>query len=281
MATFDRRTGHADRRRQFERPRVERREATEDRRRISLMEMPIDSTTEQEVVDAVGEAVTRGRGGWVITPNLDHLRLFRSSDDVRRHFENADLVVADGMPLVWASRIQDTPLPERVAGSDLIWSLTKEAERRQASIYLVGGNPGSAEQAGEILRERAPGVEIAGTDCPPMGFESSPGEVDSLAERLDRSEPDIVYVGLPLDKQVALIPRLRRVVPSAWFLGLGISFSFVSGEVRRASGWMQRTGLEWVHRLMQEPRRLFRRYLIDGLPFAARLFAHAARRRWS
>jgi N-acetylglucosaminyldiphosphoundecaprenol N-acetyl-beta-D-mannosaminyltransferase len=250
-------------------------------RRISLMEMPIDATTEEEVVEAVGEGVTRGQGGWVITPNLDHLRLFRSSDDVRRHFEDADLVVADGMPLVWASRIQDTPLPERVAGSDLIWSLAEEAERRRASIYLVGGNPGTAEQAGEVLRERAPGLTIAGTDCPPMGFESRPREIDSVADRIERSDPDIVYVGLPLDKQVALIPRLRRVVPSAWFLGLGISFSFVSGEVRRAPGWMQQTGLEWVHRLMQEPGRLFRRYLIDGLPFAARLFAHAARSRWS
>jgi N-acetylglucosaminyldiphosphoundecaprenol N-acetyl-beta-D-mannosaminyltransferase len=217
----------------------------------------------------------------VMTPNLDHLRLFRSSDDLRRHFEEADLVVADGIPLVWASRIQDTPLPERVAGSDLIWSLTKEAERREASVYLVGGNPGTAEAAGEVLRERAPGLTIAGTDCPPRGFEQRPGEVDSLGARIERSRPDIVYVGLPLDKQVALIPPLRRVLPSAWFLGLGISFSFVCGEVRRAPRWMQRVGLEWVHRLLQEPRRLFRRYLVHGLPFAARLFAHAAIQRWS
>lgn len=250
-------------------------------RRISLMEMPIDRTTEREVVETVGEAVTRGQGGWVITPNLDHLRQFRERPELRERFEEADVVVADGMPLVWASRIQHTPLPERVAGSDLIWSLTREAERRAASVYLVGGNPGTAEAAGEVLREQAPGLDIAGTDCPPPGFEESPGELDSLAERIQRSHPDIVYVGLPLDKQIALIPRLRRVVPSAWFLGLGISFSFVCGEVRRAPRWMQRVGLEWVHRLLQEPRRLFRRYLVEGLPFAARLFAHAAVRRWS
>ena len=79
--------------------------------------------------------------------------------------------------------------------------------------------------------------------------------------------------------QVKLIPRLRREWPSAWYLGLGISFSFVSGEVRRAPRWMQRLGLEWLHRLSQEPRRLFRRYLLEGIPFSAELFAHAARRR--
>jgi N-acetylglucosaminyldiphosphoundecaprenol N-acetyl-beta-D-mannosaminyltransferase len=255
--------------------------AVRDRRRVELMDMPIDRTTEREVVETVGDAVDRGEGGWVITPNLDHLRLFRRDDDLRRHFRDADLVVADGMPLIWASRIQDTPLPERVAGSDLIWSLTEEAARRRASLYLVGGNPGTAREASRVLQERARGVRIAGTACPPRGFESDPGEIDGLVERLERADPDIVYVGLPLDKQVALIPRLKRVLPSTWFLGLGISFSFVCGEVRRAPAWMQRLGLEWVHRLMQEPRRLFRRYLVDGLPFAARLLAHSARRRWT
>jgi len=249
--------------------------------RIEIMDMPIDPTTEEEVVETVGEGVTRGEGGWVITPNLDHLRLYQRSEEVREHFDDADLVVPDGMPLVWASRIQDTPLPERVAGSDLIWSLTEEAGRRDASLYLVGGNPGTAEAAGEVLREKAPGVTIAGTECPPLGFEQRPGELESLAKRIERYDPDIVYVGLPLDKQIALIPRLRRAVPSAWFLGLGVSFSFVCGEVPRAPRWMQRVGLEWVHRLRQEPRRLFRRYLVDGLPFAARLFAHAAAQRWS
>jgi N-acetylglucosaminyldiphosphoundecaprenol N-acetyl-beta-D-mannosaminyltransferase len=247
--------------------------------RITLMDMPIDRVTESEAVATVGNALERGRGGWVITPNLDHLRTFARRPEIRPHFEEADLVLADGMPLVWASRVQDTPLPERVAGSDLIWSLTHEARRRDASIYLVGGNPGTAAEAGDVLRETAPGVKIAGSECPPMGFEADERKVEEVVETVGDERPDIVYVGLPLDKQVNLIPRLRDRLPSSWFLGLGISFSFVTGDVARAPLWMQRSGLEWVHRLSQEPTRLFHRYVVEGLPFSTRLFLHAMRRR--
>lgn len=247
--------------------------------RVELMDMPINAVTREEAVEAVAESIERGRGGWVITPNLDHLRAFRRRPDLRRHFREADLVVADGMPLVWASRLQNTPLPERVPGSDLIWSLTEEAARRDASIFLVGGNPGAAHAAGAVLQASAPGVEISGAECPPRGFERDPRELARIERRLAAERPDVVYVGLPLDKQVALIPRLRRRLPGTWFLGLGISFSFVCGEVRRAPAWMQRTGLEWTHRLAQEPRRLFRRYVLEGIPFSAELFGHAIKRR--
>jgi N-acetylglucosaminyldiphosphoundecaprenol N-acetyl-beta-D-mannosaminyltransferase len=251
-----------------------------DRRRISLMDMPVDCLTERQAVNVVGEAVERGEGGWVITPNLDHLRLFREVPRLREAFFQADLVLPDGMPLVWASKVQDTPLPERVAGSALIWSLSDEASRRDASIYLVGGNPGTARKAGEVLEETT-NVKVAGTICPPHGFERNPEAVESVAREVSEAAPEVVYVGLPLEKQVSLIPRLRERRPSAWYLGLGISFSFVSGDVARAPRWMQRAGLEWVHRLIQEPGRLFRRYLIEGFPFAAQLFANAARRRIS
>jgi len=247
--------------------------------RITLMEMPIDAVTEDEAVTTVGDALDQGRGGWVITPNLDHLRAFQTDPEIRPHFREADLVLADGMPLIWASRVQDTPLPERVAGSDLIWSLTDEASRRDASVYLVGGNPGTAAEAGDTLREASPGLRVAGSQCPPMGFEQDPEKVEEVVTAVEHEHPDIVYVGLPLDKQVDLIPKLRRRLPHAWFLGLGVSFSFVTGDVRRAPEWMQRAGVEWIHRLLQEPRRLARRYLVEGLPFATRLFAHAVRRR--
>ena len=101
-----------------------------------------------------------------------------------------------------------------------------------------------------------------------------------IIQVLSETRPDIVYVALGSPKQEKLIARLRPVLPGAWWLGVGNSFSFLSGEVRRAPVWMQRTGVEWVHRLIQEPRRLFRRYVVDGLPFAARMFAAALRARF-
>jgi len=247
--------------------------------RIDLMGLPVDPVTSEDAVDTVATELERGHGGWVITPNLDQLRTYRRRPELRKHFHDADLVLADGMPLVWASRLQATPLPERVAGSDLIWSLSREAAQRGASVYLVGGNPGSAEAAADVLQEAAPGLEVAGAHSPPMGFLDDREERRRTEAEVAEQEPDIVYVGLPLDKQVELIPPLRRRLPDAWFLGLGVSFSFVCGEVRRAPRWMRASGLEWIHRLGQEPKRLARRYLVDGLPFTVELFAHALRRR--
>jgi N-acetylglucosaminyldiphosphoundecaprenol N-acetyl-beta-D-mannosaminyltransferase len=248
-------------------------------RRVELMDMPIDPLTQGEALGSIIGALARGEGGWVITPNLDHLRTYRRRPELRRHFREADLVMADGMPLVWASRLQDTPLPERVAGSDLIWSLTRGAARLGAPLFLVGGNPGTAAAAAHTLTLAAPGLTVAGTHCPPLGFEHDEAALARVERAVEAAGPALVYVGLPLDKQVALIPRLRERLPSAWFLGLGISFSFVSGDVSRAPRWMRVVGLEWTHRLAQEPGRLARRYLVEGVPFAGALFVHALRAR--
>ncbi|MCC6660734.1 MAG: WecB/TagA/CpsF family glycosyltransferase [Phycisphaerales bacterium] len=217
-----------------------------------------------------------GRGGWVVTPNLEILRRLTTEPALATLVAPADLRLADGMPLIWASRLQRTPLPARVAGSDLIWSLTGRAARDGRSVFLLGGNPGAAEHAAAEFARRFPGLRVAGHHCPPMGFEKDPGQLAALEALLLAACPDIVYVGLGSPKQEHLITRLRPLLPAAWFLGIGISFSFVTGEVRRAPRWMQACGLEWAHRLVQEPRRLAKRYLVHGLPFAARLLLVSA-----
>lgn len=245
-------------------------------RDVTLMGVPLDPLTEAETVAAVGAAVERGSGGWVLTANLDHLRLSRDRPELRLLFARADLVVPDGTPLVWASRIQGTPLPERVAGSNLVWSLSEAAAGWGAPVFLLGGNPGVAEQAAERLVESFPGLRIAGTLCPPVGFEWDRAHLDWVADELLRAQPTIVYVALGFPKQEQVIDWLRRKLPGTWFLGLGISLSFVAGEVTRAPPWMQRLGIEWLHRMAQEPRRLLRRYLVHGLPFGARLLATSA-----
>jgi N-acetylglucosaminyldiphosphoundecaprenol N-acetyl-beta-D-mannosaminyltransferase len=246
--------------------------------RVSLMGMEVDPVREHEAVDAILDAREEGRGGLVLTPNVEHLASFRSSPEVREAFHGAELVVADGMPLVWASRLQRTPLPERVAGSDLIWSLSEAAAERGASVFLLGGAPGAADRASTVLREHAPGLDVAGVSCPHIepGRE---GELDAAVEHVVEAQPDLVYLGLPMHKQLRAMHRLREAVPQSWLLGLGASVDFVAGDVQRAPAWMQRTGLEWTWRLSREPGRLWRRYLVDGLPCALALFAGALRER--
>lgn len=242
---------------------------------VVLHGAPLHAVTEEQAIGQILRALREQRGGWVVTHNLDHLLRLRRDRAFSEVCRTASLRVADGMPLVWASRMQGTPLPERVAGSSLIHTLTKAAADARRSIFLLGGDPGTADAAARTLQERYPHLSVAGTLCPPIGFESNPAWMEQIHRTLIDAQPDIVYVALGSPKQERLIVALRDMLPRAWFLGVGISFSFVCGQVKRAPRWMQRLGFEWMHRLIQEPRRLAKRYLIDGLPFAVRLFAGA------
>lgn len=242
---------------------------------VNLTGVRLHAITEQATIAHILAELDAGRGGMVVTPNLDHLRRCRKDAAFAHLVAHADLVVADGMPLVWASRVQGTRLPERVAGSNLISSLSRGAAERGRSIFLLGGAPGTADAAARVLCERFPGLRIAGTFCPPPGFEADQKKLAEIEQALRDAQPDIVYVALGSPKQEFLIAQMHDLLPKAWWLGVGISLSFLCGHVRRAPRWMQRTGIEWAHRLFQEPRRLFKRYVIQGLPFAARLFGGA------
>lgn len=243
--------------------------------RVELMGVPLERARAAEVVTRIIERGGAGEGGWVVTPNLDILRRLVRDRAYAELCSGASLMVADGMPLVWASRLLGEPLPERVAGSDLIWSLSAAAARAGRRVFFLGGNPGVAEEAAGILAARCPGLIVAGTHCPPVGFEDDARRRRELSDALRSAHPDIVYVALGSPKQERLIRELRAELPAAWFLGIGISFSFVSGEVRRAPGWMRACGLEWLHRFVQEPGKLFKRYFIHGIPFAAVLLGWA------
>lgn len=239
------------------------------------MGVELASMDEPQVVGAVIESLKRGEGGWVCPVNLDVLRQCVAAPDIRRMVSSAELVVPDGMPLLWASRLQGTPLPARVSGSSLIWTLSEGARDAGASVFLLGGNPGVAERAAQRLVESMPGLRIAGTLCPPFGFERSADHLQEIEQAVSRARPDIVFVALGFPKQEHLIGRLKPACTQTWFVSCGISFSFVAGDVRRAPVWVQRLGMEWVHRLAQEPRRLFRRYLVLGIPFVVRLIGAA------
>ncbi len=241
---------------------------------IPLLNTTVCPVTQQQAVAVVVESLRLGQGGWIVTPNLDHLRRCSSAPHYAETVRQADLRLADGMPLVWASRLQGTPLPERVAGSDLIYSLSAALGAEGMSVFLLGGEPATATKAADALQKKH-GAVVAGTHCPPMGFEQRSKEMKLIRKKLLASQPKLVFVGLGSPKQEYLIQQLRPLLPGTWWIGVGISFSFACGHVRRAPAWMQRCGLEWVHRLIQEPRRLARRYLAQGLPSAGILLTRS------
>jgi N-acetylglucosaminyldiphosphoundecaprenol N-acetyl-beta-D-mannosaminyltransferase len=246
-------------------------------RRMRLMGAPMGVVTEACAVQTIIAAAQEGRGHWTITANVDHLRRYRRDPVAKGLIDDADLLVADGMPLIWASRIAGEPLPERVSGSSMVWSICEAAAARRQSVFLLGGDPGVAERAAHVFRDSCPGLEIAGTACPPRGFENDERELDRIRREVTEAAPKIVFVALGFPKQDLLIRSLRSALPHASFLGVGISLSYVTGDLSRAPDWICRLGLEWAYRLSQEPtRRLARRYLVDGLPFALRLMMSAA-----
>jgi N-acetylglucosaminyldiphosphoundecaprenol N-acetyl-beta-D-mannosaminyltransferase len=232
----------------------------------------IDVVDEKGAVEYVIGSLQAGRGGWVITPNVDQLRILHSRPELRKLVSTADLSVADGMPLIWASRIRGEPLPQRVSGSHLIRSLPAAAAESGFSVFLLGGTVHDVgEKAADILKEESPKLGIAGIYSPPYGFENDTEEMARILDTLAETKPDIVFCGLGFPKQEHLIELLRKEFPKVWFVASGASISMVAGERPQAPKWMQDRGLEWVHRLRLEPRRLFHRYVISDIPFGLRL----------
>ena len=233
----------------------------------------------QQTLDHLFASLAGGRGGWLVTANLDFLRRHVKDPQARALYDQADVTVADGMPLVWAARLQGDEVPERVAGSSMVALVAERAAAEGRSLYLLGGSPGAAEKAAGILTGNLPRLRVLGTSSPMLSAPPTAEQLAPIREELERLRPEILLVGLGSPKQEQLIQALRPLLPTSWMIGVGISFSFIAGDVRRAPPWMQKTGLEWIHRLAQEPKRLAHRYLVDDVPFAFSLFWHALRRR--
>ncbi|MFW5681526.1 MAG: WecB/TagA/CpsF family glycosyltransferase [Phycisphaeraceae bacterium] len=243
---------------------------------VTLRGVDFNAISEDEAIQHIVERSRRGVGGRVVTPNLHILRSCSIHPEILGLVQRAHLRLADGMPIVWASWVQGTPIPQRVTGSNLIYSLSEAAANAGLSVFMLGGNPGMADAASKILSEQYPGLNVVGTSCPMFGFEKDPKTYNRVIEEVVEAQPDIVFVGLGCPKQERLMERISERMPNTWLLGIGYSFSFVAGEVPRAPLWVQKIGMEWLHRLSKEPRRLAHRYLLEGIPFFAKLLLSAA-----
>ncbi|MGZ4571822.1 MAG: WecB/TagA/CpsF family glycosyltransferase [Blastococcus sp.] len=246
-----------------------------ERERVEVGGLPIDRMTEHEVVERVRAELLAGRGGWIATPNVDHLRHASRDPRVAEMIRSAHISVADGAPVVWAAKISGHPLPARVTGADLIWSLSEAAAADGRSVYLLGGEPGVPERAAEALQRAYPGLKVTGSCSPPRGFELDEVELAKCRDGVVEAHPDIVFVGLGFPKQERIISDFSALLPSAWWLGCGAALPFAAGDLQRAPGWMRPLGLEWLFRLVHEPRRLFRRYVREDAPFALVLLTGA------
>jgi N-acetylglucosaminyldiphosphoundecaprenol N-acetyl-beta-D-mannosaminyltransferase len=235
------------------------------RPRFQIGTLPVDPCTFGEALARIEALVQSRLGGAVFTPNVDHVVIAESNAPLRAAYQRASLSLADGMPLVWAAPLLGGTLPERVAGSDLFIPLMQLAARRRWRVYLLGA-PEVAEAAANRLK-REYGVTIVGWHSPLIAADGSDITGGSV-ERARAAKPDLVVVGLGSPKQELWITLAGDALGPAVSIGLGAVLEFLVGRQRRAPRWIAVAGFEWLHRLALEPRRLWRRYLVQDPRFA-------------
>jgi len=239
--------------------------------KVLLFGIGIDAVDMAGATDRVFRWLDSPEGGcrYVVTPNVDHTVMLKENRRLREVYQDAALVLADGFPVVLAARLLGKPLPGRVAGSDLVPTLCEEAHRQQRKLrlFLLGAMPGVGQRARANIERRWPPVEVAGVYSPPLGFEQCDEENAKILEMVRATHPDVLVVGLGAPKQEFWVHAHRREIAAPVALCVGATIDFLAGEKRRAPRWMQKCGLEWLHRVAGEPKRLARRYARDAWIF--------------
>jgi N-acetylglucosaminyldiphosphoundecaprenol N-acetyl-beta-D-mannosaminyltransferase len=226
---------------------------------VAVMGLPLANVTASEAIDQIETLILSGGAHQVATANLDFW--LNSLHDVHLHriIAGCSLVLPDGMPLVWISKMLGAPLKERVSGADLVPQLAELSSRKGYRIYLLGGKPGVAERAKAKLEKMYPGVNIVGHHAPVLADLERMDHGDTL-ERIKLAKPDILMVAFGNPKQEKWIRMHAKRLGVPVSIGIGGSMDMLIGDVKRAPKWMQKSGLEWFGRCMQEPKRLVPRY---------------------
>lgn len=247
--------------------------------RYTVLGVRIHAVDPERALARIQRWITTRERGYVCHANVHGLIEAWRDPALRRIYNRAGLTVADGMPLVWVGHWRGHRAVRRVYGPDLMLALAARAATAGHRCYLYGGAPGVAETVATTLGRRFPGLRVVGTDAPP--FRPPTAEEDEAAvERINAARPDVVWVGLGCPRQERWMAAHREQLDAAVLIGVGAAFDFHAGRVPQAPRWLMRMGLEWLFRLLQEPRRLWRRYLLYNPLFVALLalefagFAH-------
>ena len=242
--------------------------------RISMMGCLIDNLTMEETLQRVAAFIRAGTPHQHVVVNVDKLVKASRAPELRRIINACDLVNADGMPVVWAARLLGMPLKERVAGIDLFEALMQRAAARGWRVFLLGAREDVVARVRATYEQKYRGLVIAGHR---HGYWSAAEEA-GVAAQVAASGADLLFVAIPSPKKEQFLARYQASMQVPFAMGVGGSFDVAAGLVRRAPRWMQRAGLEWFYRFLQEPRRMFRRYFIDDPAFLWLFLKEAAGR---
>lgn len=239
----------------------------ENRKRF--MNTYIDNVTKEEAISHIEYCIRNRMIGQVITPNVDQIVRIEWDKYFKKICESCELLLVDGHPLIWTAKYYGQPFKEKICGSDLMPELCQVAAKKGYSVFLLGAAPGVAQKAADKLKKIYPKLKVAGVYSPPLGFENNPNELDYINKMLFDSKADMLFVGMGVPKQDIFIYENMHKYQIPMSFSIGGTIDFIAGEQKRAPVWMRKIGFEWFYRLLTNPKKMFKRYLIDDIKFFA------------
>ncbi|GAB3472049.1 exopolysaccharide biosynthesis glycosyltransferase VpsK [Massilia terrae] len=243
--------------------------------RITLMGCQVDNLSMEETLGRIEQFIQSGRPHQHVVVNVDKLVKASRDAELRQIINDCALVNADGMPVVWASRLLGKPLKERVAGVDLFEALMQRAGEKGWRVFLLGAREEVVSKVAETYQRKYPRLALAGYR---NGYWKGEAEEAEVARQVRDSRADLLFVAISSPKKEQFLGKYQAEMKIPFAMGVGGTFDVAIGRVRRAPLWMQKSGLEWFYRFLQEPRRMFRRYFIDDMAFIWLFIKEAARR---
>lgn len=231
----------------------------------ALLNTYINNLTMSETIDEIEQMIESGKRSYVVAINVDVVMKIENDSYLKKVVDGADMVLVDGMPLVWISKMQGKPLKAKISGSDLVPLLCEEAAKKNYTVFIIGGKDGIAVQAKRRLERSMPGIRIVGTYAPPLGFEKDDDELNKINEMISNVKPDLLIACFGCPKQEKWIYENINKYNAKVSICAGATVDFLAGNVKRAPHWMSEHGLEWFYRFLQEPKRMFKRYFIDDI----------------
>lgn len=245
------------------------------RERMKFLNIEVDNVNMEETIDEVKNLINTPGYHYVVTPNAAHIVMLEEDLEFKKVYDDADLILTDGMPLIWISKAYGTPIKQKVSGSDAFPLICNMAAENGYKIFILGAAEGVAAKAAEKLKVKYPNLQVAGTYSPIYGFEKDEKEIKKVIDIVNDAKPDILFVGVGAPKQEKFIHKYKNELKVPISLGIGAAIDFEAGNIKRAPKWMQKSGLEGFYRFFKEPRRLFKRVFIEdfkifGLAFKYR-----------
>ena len=230
-----------------------------------LLNTYINNVNMQEAINEICRLIEEKKKSYVVAINVDVVMKMEKDKYLKKITDMADLTLVDGMPLVWIAKWHKCPVKAKISGSDLVPELCKVAAKKGYSLFIIGGAEGIAERAKSNLEKKLSGINIVGTYSPPIGFEKNEAEITKINEMISSVHPEIVVACFGCPKQEKWIYENYKTYDGVISICAGATVDFLAGNVNRAPKWMREHGFEWLFRLFQEPKRLFKRYIVEDI----------------